>query len=334
MDLDDPVALSAEPGRLHAVAGSGAVVRAVQRADLPGAPVLSGVEVGACGVITGEVIDPAYGDALAQLLIDLGAPVATSMAGLDPGGRFPRSADAVVVVSTSGAERALLDAVQIAAARGSSVTVIAPAGSPIAAVAAERRALLCETDSAEDAGDGAWWAAYAACLGLWRGAPALNELAEDLDEAAASMGPVVATYRNPAKQLAAMRDPALLLATDLPSMLLARLLESELVSADQPVRAVDLRRGTAVLGRLARASAGAHDIFYDPEIDGPGARTWRPVLLPHAGDVARSDAAARVAEHLGPVLAIRTPDLSGPWRAVHAVLLAQLAGAYRDLTDR
>lgn len=336
MDLDDPIALSIEPGRLHAAASSGAVVRAVARAALPWPPALSGAEVGACAVIVGELIDPSYGDALAQLLTELGAPVATAMAALDAGAHFPRSADAVVVVSVSGTERPLLDAVQVATSRGASTVVAAPLGSPISALAAERRAVLVEFDRPGDDPDGAWWTAYAACVALWRGARSLDELADDLDDAAGALGPVVAGYDNAAKQLATLDDPLLLIATDDSSLVLARLLTAELTSPGRAVRVVDARRGLASLAGLAAASGAHRDLFYDPQFDDPSeeARSWRPVLVPHAGGSEVDSVAERAAEHVGPVLSVRRPAAARSWSSMRSVLLAQMTGAYRTLAHR
>ncbi|WP_153506409.1 hypothetical protein [Cumulibacter manganitolerans] len=338
MDLDDARAVAAaDPGRLLALASTGALIRELARGRLPSAAIVAGAELGSASVLVSDLMPMEYADVLADLLLELGAPVAASPAVLDPTSDYPRAADLVVVASVSGGEHALLAALQLAAGRGATVIAAAPEGSPIAAAAAERRALLLL--SPPDDPDATWWAAYAGCVAAFRGAAALEGLADALDDAAAELGPIRATYENPAKQLAVLDGPLLLIATDGPGRILARALAAELGSTPfRPVRCIDVRRGIAELVDIGRSAGGrgTHDLFYDPLIDGgPGSTpSWQLVLLPTVRGDELADDAVRAAESIGALLSLSQPSDRAEWTAAGLVLLAKISGAYRALQQR
>lgn len=335
MDLDDARAVvAADSGRLLALAGTGALIRGFTRGRLPSAGVVEGAELGSAAVLVSDLMPVEYADVLADLLVELGAPVASSPGILDPASDYPRAADLIVIASVSGAEHALLAALQLAAGRGATVVVAAPEGSPIAAVAAERRAVLLVAPP--DDPDAAWWAAYAGCVAAFRGAFALDGLADALDDAAAELGPVRATYENTAKQLAVLDGPLLVIATDAPGRILGRALVAELgATPARPVRCIDVRRGIAELIDIGRSvgERGAPDLFYDPLIDGgPGtAQSWQLVLLPTVRGDELADDAVRAAESIGALLSLSQPSDRAEWTAAGLVLLAKMSGAYRAL---
>lgn len=335
IDLDDAAELAArDNGRLLAIARAGATVRGI--AD-PGAwagrAELSGDDVGALGVVVSELLAPAYGDALAQLAGRLGAPIAARLSGLEPAGRFPRAADAVLIVSVNGLERAPLEAVHRAAARGATAVVTAPKDSPVAVAAAERHVALATFE--EDEPLSAWWAAVAALVAAFDGTGVLDEVADALDEAAALLGPVIEVFDNPAKQLALLNAPLLVVAVDDAAAVAAPLLAQELGAPSRwSVRHVDVRTTFTELLSYAdeRAVDGAGDLFYDPIIDGPetGPPTQQLVLLSGVSTRARSEDALEVAERIGTVRAVAF----GPherWSALALILLAQLSGTYLAL---
>lgn len=339
MDLDDSRALQAAGGRLLALAYRGAEVRTLARELGSRPPVLHPEDVGACAVVGSDLLPAAATDTLALILRELGAPLAVALPVLEPGGRFPRAADVAVIVGVSGAEPALLDALRVAAGRGATVIVSAPRHSPLAAAAAERRCLLAQHDDGGEP-DAAWWAALAGAVAAWRGTDRLPALADDLDQVAAGLGPVVPTYDNPAKQLAGLDGPLLLIAPDAAAAILGHALAGELGSGtERPVRLADARAGTAQIALLAavQASGGPErDVFYDPQIDGPDGRDrpWQLVLLPPVRDTPVAEEAARAAAAAGAVLAPVIDRGDGEWTGASRALLAQMCGAYRTLYQR
>lgn len=334
--LDDPSAIvAADDGRLLALSNAGATVRTVEREWQRTAAVHSD-DLGICIVLVGEGLDAAYGDALAELSVDLGVPAAIQRVALAGGDQLPRTADLVVVVSANGLERRMVDAVHVAASRGSEVVVVAPGGSPLAAVAAERRALLVAHDLAADETDRVWWTAYAAVAAVLLGPSALTALADALDEAAVELGPIVESYRNPAKQVAEAPEPLLMVVVDSASQVIATVLAAELVSPGRAVRLVDARRGLRELYEEAsRSGKSAQDIFYDPLIDPStdAPERWRLLLVPHS-DVALAAQVRELVEKIGPVLSPAVGDVTNRWWRAQGVLLAQLSGAYRALAER
>ena len=336
VDLDDVRALAgADSGRLLTLARSGVLARGLAR-DARVTQSIEGSELGSASVLVSDLLPVEYADVLAALLVELGTPVAGSLAELARTADYPRAADLIVVVSVSGGERALLDAVQLAAGRGATVVVAAPEGSPIAAVAIERRAVLF---TAPDDPDSAWWAAYAACVATFGGASALDSLADALDDSAAAFGPVVATYENPAKQLAGLDAPLLFVATDAPTAAMGRALVAELgATPARAVRCIDVRRGFGELLAVGSgpSAAQAQDLFYDPLIDGStGApANWQLVLLPTVRGNELADDAVRAAESIGALLSLSLTGDRGQWTAAGLILLAQMSGAYRALQQQ
>ncbi|MFV0532695.1 MAG: hypothetical protein ACK5MR_03460 [Cumulibacter sp.] len=336
-DLDDPAELTArDGGRLLTIARAGASVRhiAAQRIDA-----LRGADIGACGVVCSELLTPASGTALARLCTRLRAPIGVPLPVLDARAEFPRAADLVVIVSVNGLERRLLDSVHLAAARGAEVIVVAPESSPIAFAAAERHLTCATFEETDDIT--AWWSAVAAIAASFATAE-LATLPDVLDDAAAALGPVVQTYRNPAKQIALLDSPLLVVATDTSAALAGPLLVDELgARSTWSVRGIDVRFSfTELLGYADERSTGSvDDLFYDPQIDGP--QTLAParglVLLsgarptdPSAPDVAEE--ALRVAERIGAVRAVAFGD-DEHWSDMALVLLAQLSGTYYTLAN-
>ena len=333
-DLDDPGALSGPGGaRLYALAGTGARVRALARAGLPATPQLTSSDVGTCVVLVSDMAPIEYAEALCTLLTELGAPSAVPAPVLDGGSPLPRAADVVLIVSVTGAESVLVTALQAAVARGASLIVAAPEGSPIAAVAGERRAIVATHDG--DGIDAAWWATYAAAVAAWRGGESLESLADALDGAAGRIGPVVATYRNPAKQIAELDGPLLLVVTDGPTSVLGTLLDAELGWAEaRAVSVADARRGLGVLAQLTAAGdSAARDLFYDPQIDDPDdvRPGWQLVLLPTVFAPQLAEKAVVAASSLGAVRTFALERAGEQWIAAEYALLAQISGAYRDL---
>lgn len=336
-DLDDAADLAVrDSGRLLAIARAGATVRQIASADVwSGHADLRGDEVGSVGAVVSDLLAPAYGDALAALSTRLGAPIGVRLAVIDPRGQFPRAADVVVIVSVNGLERPLLEALHLAAARGSTTIVAAPEASPVAVAAAERHAALATFDADDPVT--AWWAGVAALVAAFSGARALDGLADALDEAAALLGPVVETYDNPAKQLAQLHGPLLLVAVDDDAAVAAPLLVQEIgARSSWSVRSVDVRHGFAELLDYVddRAADAAGDLFYDPLIDGPegAAPTRQLVLLSGANPPAPAEEALQVAERIGTVRAVAFgPDER--WSAVAQILLAQLSGTYYALAN-
>ena len=337
VDLDDAADLVAhDNGRLLAIARAGATVRQIaDPAGWIGHADIRADEIGAAGVIVSELLPAAYGAALAGLSTRFGAPIAAPLSGLEPGGAFPRAADVVVILSVNGLERRLVDSVHLAASRGATTIVAAPEGSPIAVAAAERRVTLVTFN--EDEPIAAWWAAVAALVAVFRGAAALDALADALDESAALLGPVVETFRNPAKQIALLEGPLLVVALDDDAVLAAPLLAQEVgMRSPWSARSVDARHTfTQLLGYLdSRAGGSGGDLFYDPQIDGPQgpAPVRQLVLLSGASSTGPSDEALDVAERIGTVRAVEF-GTDERWNAMTQILLAQLSGTYYTLVN-
>lgn len=338
IDLDDAEAVSRAAGdELLAIASAGATVRRAASGIRPTGVELTAEHVGAVAVVVSELLLPAYGDALAELSMRLGGPIATQLLELTPSAPFPRAADVVVIVSVSGLERRLLDSLQVAAARGATTIVAAPEGSPVATAAIERHLDVVAYDVSSDDAVTAWWAALAAVVAAWRGSSALDELADDLDATAAALGPVAPTYDNPAKQIATTSGPLLIVALDDLAATPAALLSEELgARSSYSVRSIDLRRGPAQLQQYAASarSGSSDDLFYDPLIDGPDqhAPTRQILLLTGAAGQQTVADALQMAERVG-VVRLVPFDAQQRWGVITQILLAQLSGSYYALAN-
>lgn len=333
VDLDDAAELAArDPGRLLAIARAGATVRQVAHdAAWSGEAELRGAEIGSVGVLLSELLAPSYGAALADLTMRLGAPVAATLVAVPPTGQFPRAADVLVVLSVNGLERRLLEGLHLGASRGATTIVVAPEGSPIAVAAAERHVVLATFDADDPVT--AWWAGVAAVVAALSGARALDSLADALDDAAARLGPVVETFDNPAKQIALLTGPVLVVFSDDDAALAGPLLAHEIgAHSTWSVRSVDARRGLDELLDYVneRPVPAAADLFYDPQIDGPPATAPVRQIVFTTGATGQGQPrteALELAERIGTVRTVAFGS-DERWSAVSQILLAQLSGSY------
>lgn len=209
--LDDAAALAtADPGdMLRAVATSGAQVRQSRDATVeagarrvaedgrPRAVVVAGM--GGSGIV-GEVLASVTGAGCP-------VPVVSQRAHGLPGWVGPM--DLVLAVSCSGSTEETLASADEAARRGARLVTIGAAGSPLAARAQQARAVHVPVDGGGRLPRSNVWALsvplliIADALGL-ASVPdeVLTRTADDLDRAAARLGPAVGIADNPAKLLA------------------------------------------------------------------------------------------------------------------------------------
>jgi hypothetical protein len=329
--LDDPVALERADtdGALLALAGAGARIRnALRLADEAGLSRLQpdgrprAVLVAGHGsaLTAGDILASMGGSSCPVLLLGPAdaAPSDTGLTGTrgplfasDMGWHLPGWAgpiDLVVVASADGSERGLSALVEQAYVRGSSIVVIAPAGSPLADAAVQARGLplpfaranggqespqTAESDlPPED--PGALWAFAAPLLALAGrigiiavDADSLQAAADRLDEVAVRCRPDADAFVNPGKSLASQ------LAGGLP-----------LLWGDGPLTAAAARRFCALLADRAGQPAltgvlpdalpahrglfaarlsegGAGDDFFRDRVDEPDPLRLQVLLLRH-----------------------------------------------------
>ncbi len=311
--LDDEGALAqADPsGVLRALAGAGAQVRrAVELVEESGITRLDPSDRPRSVVVAARGGSSVVADTLAALA-GAGSPVPVVARTGDALPGWVGPLDLVVGVSLSGRDAPGVRLLAEAGRRGARVLTVGRADSSMARVTQQVRGIHVATP---DPGRGAvsapttrtaLWALLTPVLlagdrlGLFSaGRRVLAEVADALDDEAATARPASETFVNPAKSL------ALELAGSLPVVL-----------GDGPLAAVAARRAASVLSRTARvpalagtlpddagdvvatfggpfadasggtggADAALDDLFHDPFVDGPRGPRLRLLLLTEAG---------------------------------------------------
>lgn len=319
--LDDPQALlRLDPAEmLRAVATSGAQVRegllAVEDDHLaalaadgrPRAVVVTGM--GGSGVV-GDVVAAVAGQGCP-------VPVVANRAHQLPGWVGPL--DLVVSVSCSGSTEETLAATEAAVRRGARLVTVGAAGSPLAAMSAEARAVHLPVDAqGRMPRANLWGLAVPALLTLSAVGLAevpramLASLADQLDTVAEQCAPGVASIDNPAKGLAlelAGSLPYVWGASDVASVAALRFACQLAENAKYPavhgsLTEVHHNQVVALAGAFgALAGDDGDDLFRDRVDDGPPWPRMRLLLLRDTDELApvaaRADASVSLAERYG-----------------------------------
>jgi hypothetical protein len=257
------------------VAGPGPTAAAV-------ADVLAALAAGSCPVLP----------------LHTSGPVAHDLRWTLPGWMGPL--DLLLIVTPAGTESGLADLAEQAYRRGCTAAAVAPAKSPIAEALKQAHGITVPFATASNAtgqptgreDPGAFWALLTPLLaltdriGLLPAPPALIEaVADRLDEVAARCGPVVATYSNPAKTLAAELSESLpvVWSEGLTAAAAGRRFAALLAArAGRPAMTAELPGALAAHEALlagAFAGGAGQDDFFRDRVEDPQALRLRVVLL-------------------------------------------------------
>jgi glucose/mannose-6-phosphate isomerase len=319
--LDDPAALeSLDPGEmLRAVATAGAQVReALLYVDQDALAPLADDGRPRAVLVTGMGSSGIVGDIAAAVAgRSCPVPVLAHRGHRLPGWVGPM--DVVIAVSCSGTTEETLASVDEAVRRGCRVVTVGPAGSPLAARAADSHSPHLAVDARGRVSRANLWGVAVPvllvldALGLAH-APrdVLGEVADELDSLSQRCGPAVDSVVNPAKQLALRLTgslPYIWGSSELAAVAAARGAAQLASNAKHPAVAGALtevhHNQVAVLaGRFGTQAVSDDDIFRDPIEDGSAEQLrMRIVLLRDSVEIdevaAAREATTRVAEDLG-----------------------------------
>lgn len=360
--LDDPERIDAadQTGTLRAIATAGAQIRqAATVAGEAGFDALRDDGRPRALVVVASGADEVVGDIVGAVAgYDTAVPVVLVKDGVLPG--WVGSLDLVIVCDVTGqrartvsevsqgreragsesaaigrAETDTVDIVSAAGRRGCRMVDVTPPRTPLAETAIARRALLVPIDPAgRPPGTNVWLLAVpallaAAAAGVIAVPPALDDVADLLDDLATRCRPSQEPFVNPAKDLALglLGDLPLLWATGQLAAVAARRFAARLAAlAGYPaVSAAGYEVTSAALGLLDGpfARSAPEDIFLDPELDEGAAGGPRlHVVLLHDGVLRDGSAEAERVETLRGVVNRR------------GVLLRELAGEGRETLAR